>query len=92
VVWTNDDPPGDFRWLYQDLVVSVEGWVPIVDSEPEPEPEPAGDPTPEPTPAPDPDEDDDEPPDELELEPVDPTNVVIEDWNFGYENRDGERC
>ena len=28
--WTNDDPPGDFRWLAQDLVVGVEAWIPIV--------------------------------------------------------------
>jgi hypothetical protein len=94
LVWENRDPPGDFQWLRQDLVISIDGWVPIVDAVPEPD----DDPTPEPTPEPSPDQEgsdeegSDEPPEELELEPVDPTNVVIEDWNFGYENRDGERC
>lgn len=79
--WTNDDPPGDFRWLAQDIIADVEAWIPIVDAGAQPSPSPT------PTPSPDPDE-----PEELALEPVDLTDVVIEDWNYHTDNRDGERC
>lgn len=95
--WLDHDPPGDFRWLSQDLVVSVDAWIPIAGAVPEgapegsaatPEPtEPAGDAGSDPE-----DDPEDQPPAELELAPVDPTHVVIEDWNFHRENRNGQPC
>src|SRR5690606_28047947 len=86
--WTDRNPPGDFRWLSQDLVVSVDAWIPIDEAATGPSaatPEPtapaggAGDPEPE-------------QPADLELAPVDPTRVVVEDWSFHRENRDGQPC
>lgn len=77
--WENNNPPGDFRWAAQDFVISIDGWIPVTGAVPEP--------TPGPTATPDPDPD--SPP---ELEPVDSDTVVIEDWNYHTDNRDGEPC
>jgi hypothetical protein len=69
--WDNNDPPGDFRWLAQDLITSVDAWIPVTGAAPAPAPPPTGD---------------------LEPAPVDPETVVIEDWNYHNDNRDGELC
>jgi hypothetical protein len=79
--WDNRDPPGRFRWLAQDLVAKVEAWIPVVGAVPEPTPAP----TPTATPTPDPEA-------EPRLEPVDPDTIVIEDWNYESDNRDGDPC
>jgi hypothetical protein len=68
--WTDDDPPGTYRWISQDIVIDVDGWVPVGGAQP-PAPPPAGG---------------------LEPEPVDPDRVVIEDWRYHTDNRDGEPC
>lgn len=96
--WLNNDPPGRFRWMAQDMTASVDAWIPVVEpAAPGPTPGPTSTPTPEPTPDPDEEESEgeeseDESEEELELEPVDPERVVIEDWKYEHSNRDGERC
>jgi hypothetical protein len=90
--WTNDDPPGNFRWLAQDLVVDVDAWIPVRGEAAGPDPPASGTPTPEPTGTPEPQDEDTDDSGELEPEPVDPTDVVVEDWRYHTDNRDGQPC
>jgi hypothetical protein len=96
--WTNDDPPGDFRWLAQDLVVDVDAWIPVRGGAAGPDPPAGATPAPEPTGTADPEDEEPAEPDPddedsgLEPEPVDPTDVVVEDWRYHTDNRDGQPC
>ena len=85
-------PSGRFRSLAGELVVTVEAWVPIIGAASEASE--ASGATPAPTApaggagsAPE-----EEPPADLELAPVDPTRVMVEDWRYRFVERGGKRC
>ncbi|MGH3681101.1 MAG: hypothetical protein ACRDT2_12770, partial [Natronosporangium sp.] len=93
--WADEDPPGRFRSLTEDLIAPVDAWIPVAGLVPEPSPAPTATPSPEPTADPDDEEAEEaeEEPAELALAPVDPTEVVIEDFIADFGNRDlSERC